>query len=140
MKKRLTHLGFASLLLLMGASCEKSNSSRDNQPTPPNCFKGRLELKGICANYTIQVLEGAIDDALIEKSWTNPATGQVHKNVFGIANYCSFPKELKQGDEFYFTVIEKNDKDCARCEAYYPTPTKKLSIQVSTTPCDIASN
>ena len=98
------------------------------------CYRGRLEIKGICMNYTIKVLEGNIDPSLIMPQWTDEQTGRSHQNVFGLQSRCTFPENIKEGDEFYFT-IGASAQDCVLCQAYYPTPPKTLSITVVSDPC-----
>lgn len=100
------------------------------------CYQARLEIKGVCMNYTIKVLEGTIDPGLIEASWTNPATGQTHQNVFGLASPCDFPSDIAEGDEFYFVLNNNPNMACGVCEAYYPTPAKKLRILAAKAPCN----
>ena len=94
------------------------------------CYKGKLEIKALCLNYTIKVLEGNIDTALLKNTWTDSHSGKTYTNVFGLANPCSFPEKLKQGEEFYFVIENEPKNDCAVCEAFYPTPDKKLGIKV----------
>src|SRR5215203_3922910 len=112
----------AALLLFTvrpGLVCEKEKRA------PTSCFKARLEVKGICMNYTIKVLEGAIDTSLINGTWTDPATGKTYHNVFGLGSICDFPSNIEEGEVFYFT-LNNAAQGCAVCEAYYPTPPKKL--------------
>lgn len=116
-------------VVLTGFQCSKEKAA------PTDCFKARLEIKGVCMNYTIKVLEGTIDPSLIEASWTNPADKTTYQNVFGLASVCNFPPGLKQGDEFYFSINPNPNTNCGVCEAYYPTPSKKLHITVWATPC-----
>lgn len=104
------------------------------EKTPANCYKGRLEVKGLCSNYTIKVLEGNLDPSRIEASWTDEQTGKTHTNVFALGSPCSFPPGLNEGDEFYF-VPDTPVQDCAVCQAYYPKPSKMLSIKVLDKPC-----
>lgn len=111
----------------------QKNCSNTNQK--PGCYKGRLEVKGICSNYTIKVLEGNIDTSKISTSWTDENTNKNYSNVFALDSPCSFPADIEQGDEFYFTIKDERDKDCNVCMAYYPTPPKRLFISVSKTPC-----
>ena len=108
-------------LLLSNSSCSKNKSER---------YKGKLEVAGICMNYTIRVLEGNMDSSLIMDSWIDPTTNQTHTNVFRLANPCDFPAGIKQGDEFYFTLNTTKEKNCVVCMAYYPTPSKTVSIKV----------
>ena len=94
-------------------------------------YKGRLEVAGICMNYTIGVIEGDIDPSTIVNSWTDETTNITYTNVFKLGNPCDFPAGIKQGDEFYFTIDTSKGKDCAVCMAYYPTPSKALSITIA---------
>ena len=121
----------STLISLVVASQKEctNNNKKDG------CYKGRLEIKGICSNYTIAVLEGSLDSSKISKTWTDENTNKTYSNVFALDSRCSFPADIKEGDEFYFTVSETGDKNCNTCMAYYPTPPKGLSIIVSKTAC-----
>lgn len=119
--KKIIPLSALSFLLLSNSDCTKVSSK---------IYKGKLEIKGICMNYTISVPDGSIDPSLVEANWTDESTGQSYKNVFKLGSPCTFPAELNAGDEFEFTIDTTADKDCAVCMAYYPTPSKNLSIKV----------
>lgn len=95
-----------------------------------NKYKGRLEIKGICSNYTISLLEGEMDSSLVSATWTDDHANKSYNNVFGLGNPCQFPDSIKQGDEFYFIIDTTKQEDCMVCMAYYPTPPKKLNIKV----------
>lgn len=113
---------FIAAMVASKTTCNKSSKSS-------GCYKGRLEIKGICSNYTIKLLEGNLDTSLIESQWTDEHTGKTHSNVFALGSPCSFPENIKEGDEFYF-VLDTFKQQCNVCMAYYPTPGKKLSINV----------
>jgi hypothetical protein len=122
----------AALLLftiLTSFRCEKE------QVMPTSCIKARLEVKGLCMNYTIKVLEGNIDPSLINATWTDPVTAITHQNVFGLDSPCDFPSNIAEGEEFYFTINNRTNKGCAVCKAYYPTPPKKLGISATKAAC-----
>src|SRR5690348_11813212 len=108
---------FAALLWNAESKC-------NSKKLAANCFKGKLEIKGICSNYTIRVIEGNVDTSKIAAQWTDENTGKSYKNVFALASPCSFPNYIKEGDEFYFTIKTEKDKDCNVCMAFYPTPSK----------------
>ena len=93
-------------------------------------FRGKLEIKALCMNYTIRLVEGQIDTSKIAATWTDETTGKSYTNVFGLGNPCDFPSTIKQGDEFYFSIGTVKERNCAVCMAYYPTPRKKLIIKV----------
>ena len=123
------------IFLALGVLLTAFSQQRCNKEKPAGtCYKGRLEVKGICSNYTIRVLEGNIDPSKVEASWTDPNTGKTYRNVFALGSPCSFPASLKEGDEFYFT-LQSPVQNCAVCEAYYPKPAKALAIAVLDKPC-----
>jgi hypothetical protein len=112
---------FATLLL---------SASDCNSKKAVTKYKGRLEVKALCMNYTISVLEGTIDKNLVEDEWKDETTGKTYDNAFGLASRCSFPADIKEKDEFYFVIDTSQVQNCMVCMAYYPTPAKKLSIKV----------
>jgi hypothetical protein len=115
---------FISLLAITDSTCRhKENKSISK------CFKGRLEIKGGCMNYTIAIIDGNIDTSLVQSSWKDENTGIAYKNVFALASKCNFPNTINQGDEFNF-VLDTAAQNCAVCMMYYPTPSKKLTIRV----------
>lgn len=120
---RIILLSLLTVCLLSSATCNKA-------ATESTCLRGRLEIQGICSNYTIRLLEGNLDTSLINTTWVDENTGKTYKNVFGLANPCIFDKDLKEGDEFYFRLDSTTARDCMVCMAYYPTPRKKLTIKV----------
>ena len=107
-------------------SAEKCNQKKDGAPV----YKGRLEIKAMCYNYTIKLLEGNIDTSKIVMSWTNASTKKTYTNVFALKNPCNFPASIKEGDEFYFTIDDTPAEPCIVCMVYYPTPGKKLPIKI----------
>lgn len=100
-----------------------------------DCYKARLEVKGICSNYTLKLLEGNIDMSKIVAAWTDETTGKQYANVFGLGSPCNFPDSIKAGDEFYFK-IDTVVQNCMVCMAYYPHPPKSLKIKVINGPCN----
>lgn len=114
-------------IFLLSVSAENCNGNKTKEEAR---LKGRLEVKALCMNYTISLVEGELDRELIEAEWTDESTGKQYKNAFGLGSPCSFPDTIKEGDEFYFTIDTTTKQDCAVCMAYYPTPSKKLKIKV----------
>lgn len=110
-----------SIILLSNSDCSTKKTAR---------LKGKLEIAGICSNYTIKVIEGKIDTSLVVANWTDETTGKTYNNVFKLGSPCTFPATIKQGDEFYFTIDTSPQKDCMVCMAYYPTPEKAIAIKV----------
>lgn len=92
-------------------------------------YKGRLEIKGICMNYTISLLGGDIDTSRIVANWTDENIGKSYANVFRLNQPCGFPDTIDAGEEFFFQ-LDNAEKDCVVCEAYYPVPPKGLAIKV----------
>ena len=113
---------------------KKCSSKKPASGVSTTCFKGRLEVKGPCSNYTIKLLEGVMDTSNLVASWKNEATQKTYTHVFALASACSFPDTIKEGDEFYFTLGSK-PQNCMVCMIYYPKPPKALSITVLGQPC-----
>ena len=111
------------LLSLPAKDCNEKKKERSS-------FRGKLEIKALCMNYTIRLVEGQIDTSKIAATWTDETTGKSYTSVFGLGNPCDFPSTIKQGDEFYFSIVTVKERNCAVCMAYYPTPRKKLIIKV----------
>lgn len=131
-------LSLFSVLLLSNSDCsKKKKAGPDNNEVKttipsgnPGRCKGKLAVAGICKNYTIVVMEGDIDKKLVEAEWTDEATSKKHINAFRLGNPCEFPATIKEGGEFYFVIDTAANKECIVCMAYYPTPSKTLSIKV----------
>ena len=120
-----------SSFILLSAST-KSCKDRKEQDLAPGVYKGRLELKELCMNYTISIQSKNFDTSMVVTNWIDENTGKTYKNVFGLGSRCTFPDSLKTGDEFYFTMDSTTVQNCMVCMAYYPTPRKKLSIKILT--------
>jgi len=110
------------VLAITADKCKNKNES--------TIYKGRLETKGMCMNYTIKLLEGNLDTSKIVSEWKSEATGKTYNNVFALGSVCSFPKTINEGDEFYFTTDSSYVSNCAVCLAYYPKPPKSIAIKV----------
>ena len=111
------------ILCLFSLSCEKQGEVR--------CYKAKLLLRGICGNAVVQILDTTLDRNLYEASWKHAFTGVVYENVAGSLDPCTFPGDLKEGQEFSFTIGPSDQTSgCAVCMAYNPTPTKKLNLIV----------
>lgn len=121
--KQIVLLSVLTTILLSNSDCSKKNTNTGK-------YKARLEIAGICMNYTIRVIEGNMDTARIVPDWTDESNNTSYTNVFKLGNPCDFPASIKQGDEFYFIIDTAKPKDCIVCMAYYPTPPKSLSIKV----------
>ena len=109
--------GTILLSVLAQRKCNKGNGAA-------NCYKGRLEIKALCGNYTIALLEGSLDSSKIEGSWTDEQTSKTYKNVFALGSPCSFPDS-----------VEPTVQNCMVGQAFYPKPAKALSIKVIDKDC-----
>lgn len=132
-------LSLLSTLMLSNSDCKKKNNKEDQATDKTKkqegvkdaiMYTGRLEVAGICKNYTISVIEGEIDQKLVQAEWTDEATKKNYTNAFRLGNPCNFPESIKAGDTFRFIIDDSPQKDCMVCMAYYPTPAKALSIKV----------
>ncbi|HEX2534140.1 MAG TPA: hypothetical protein VHK69_10415, partial [Chitinophagaceae bacterium] len=72
------------LLLFLCAQCTTSRTA-----SAPGCYKARLEVKGMCSNYTIKILEGPVDTGKVAASWTDENTNKSYTNVFALDNACA---------------------------------------------------
>jgi len=116
---------FIPIVIVLAIIADKCKDKNEN-----NIYKGRLEAKGMCMNYTIKLLEGKLDTSKIVSAWKNETTGKIHNNVFALGSVCSFPSTINEGDEFYFTIDSSYVSNCAVCLAYYPKPPKSIAIKV----------
>lgn len=124
--KTLKLLLFLPAIFLLTVSADKCNSKKSGS----DVYKARLEVKGICMNYTLRLLEGNLDTSLVTANWTDETTNKSYANVFALSNPCTFPATIEEGHDFYFKIDSAGKSDCAVCMAYYPTPPKKLHIKV----------
>ena len=120
--KIFTILPLFFILAITTDKCKNKNES--------SFYKGKLEVKGMCMNYTIKLLEGKIDASKLVAEWKNEVTGKTHNNVFALGSVCNFPPTINEGDEFYFTVDTSYVSNCAVCLAYYPKPAKSIAVKV----------
>ena len=113
------------LVFILAITTDKCKTKNEN-----SVFKGKLEVKGMCMNYTIKLLEGNIDTSKLVAEWKNEVTGKTHNNVFALGSVCNFPSTINEGDEFSFTIDTTYVSNCAVCLAYYPKPAKSIAIKV----------
>lgn len=116
-----------SVVILLTISADKCGKKKK---TAKEIYKARLEIKALCMNYTLRLLEGDINTSLISGTWVNESTGKSYTNVFGLGSPCTFPPDIQQGDDFYFKIDSSAKQDCPVCMAYYPSPPRKLAIAV----------
>jgi hypothetical protein len=115
----------APLILILVTTTNKCKNKNES-----SVYKGKLEVKGMCMNYTIKLLAGNIDTSKLVSEWKNEMTGKTHNNVFALGSVCNFPSTMNEGDEFYFTIDTTYVSNCAVCLAYYPKPARSLAIKV----------
>jgi hypothetical protein len=115
----------AQFIFILAVTTDKCKNKNEN-----SIYKGKLEVKGMCMNYTIKLLEGNIDTSKLVTEWKNEVTGKTHNNVFALGSVCNFPSTINEGDEFSFTIDTTYVSNCAVCLAYYPKPTKSIAIKV----------
>jgi hypothetical protein len=123
-----------SFFLLTAKENCKKKKGKTNINTA-GCYKGRLEIKGGCMNYTISITSPNFDTSLVMADWTDENTSKAYKNVFALQSRCTFPDTINAGDEFYFMIDSTSVQNCAVCLMYYPVPMKKLPIKIIPGPC-----
>ena len=122
-------------LLALAPFVSSESTSCNKKSVPADCMKGRLEIKGICSNYVITIIDGPIDTSKVTSAWTDLETNKTYTNAFKLGSPCSFPSALNEGDEFYFEFVNETKEDCAVCMAYRPVPEKINMINVLNAPC-----
>lgn len=122
---------FIIFIVIAFTSCDKQGDVQQ-VVTDSTCFKGKLVLFGLCGNAVVQVLDDRMNPSFYEKTWKDESTGIVYENVMGNANFCNFPGELKEGQEFYFRIDPPTSlpTDCVNCKALSPTPQTRQYIQI----------
>ena len=134
MKKRKLFILFVALtaiIFLPGFTCKKETI--DTRLS--GCIKGRLVVKGPCAQYVIQVISGDAGNADIAPNWLDPETNINYTNVFTVKNHCYFPA-LNPGDEFNFYFIRQvKTMDCIVCLAARATPLQGNEVQYTGSTC-----
>jgi len=115
----------APLVFILAITTNKCKNKNET-----SVYKGKLEVKGMCMNYTIKLLEGNVDTSKLVAEWKNEMTGKTHTNVFALGSVCNFPSSINEGDEFFFTIDTTYVSNCAVCLAYYPKPPKSIAIKV----------
>ena len=115
----------APIIFILAITTNKCKNKNEG-----SVYKGRLEVKGMCMNYTIKLLEGNIEASKLMAEWKNEVTGKTYSNVFALGSVCNFPSTLNEGDEFYFSIDTTYVSNCAVCLAYYPKPAKSIAIKV----------
>ncbi|HEX3167582.1 MAG TPA: hypothetical protein VHQ93_15030, partial [Chitinophagaceae bacterium] len=89
----------APIIFILAITTNKCKNKNEG-----SVYKGRLEVKGMCMNYTIKLLDGNIDTSKLVSEWKNEITGKTHNNVFALGSVCNFPPTINEGDEFSFTI------------------------------------
>ena len=117
----------APFVFILLVTTDKCKNKKEN-----SVYKGKLEVKGMCMNYAIKLLEGSIDTSKLVAEWKDESTGKIHNNVFALGSVCNFPPTINEGDEFSFTIDTSYVSNCAVCLAYYPKPAKSIAIKVVT--------
>jgi hypothetical protein len=117
-------------LLIVAAFILATTINKCKNKNESSIYKGKLEVKGMCMNYTIKLMEGKIDPSKLVAEWKNEVTGKTHNNVFALGSACNFPSTINEGDEFYFSIDTTYVSNCAVCLAYYPKPAKSIAIKV----------
>jgi hypothetical protein len=115
----------APLVFILATTTNKCKNKNET-----SVYKGKLEVKGMCMNYTIKLLEGNVDTSKLVAEWKNGMTSKTHTNVFALGSVCHFPSTINEGDEFFFTIDTTYVSNCAVCLAYYPKPPKSIAIKV----------
>ncbi|HZH38578.1 MAG TPA: hypothetical protein VEX17_00750 [Bacillales bacterium] len=112
-------------------SNDKEKTTTDKgEETNKQCYLGKLEIKGMCGQYVVRIISKNKNKMNVAPTWKDPNSGKVYKNVFTVANHCSFPSSIQQGQTFNFTITNDTKNDCMTCQAFTPVPDQSIAIQV----------
>lgn len=83
-----------------------------------------------CATIVIQILDNAYYH--LGETWTMEGTSNTYEHVAVVSNKCEMPESLKEGDTFFFKVINESDakNDCAVCMMYDYPPSRGIFLKV----------
>ena len=119
---------FVSVFFLL--SCDKQQDIQQ-VISDSTCYKGKLVLVGLCGNAVVQVLDERMPTSFYEATWKDESTGITNQKVMGNANYCNFPANLKENEEFYFRINSSEVIDnCFTCKAVSPSPKTRQFIEI----------
>jgi len=89
------------LVFLILFSCKEDATALVCEEYP---YRAKLVIKGICFNYVVEFIDAGPNSNLVDSQWTDEMTGKVYNNAFRLSNYCDFPAEIQEGDEFFFSL------------------------------------
>ena len=115
------------LILLLLIAC-----GNDDDVEQDKIYTGKLVIQGVCMHYVIQVNDTDFPQELIEKNWTDEASGIEYENVFALESVCEFPENIEENDFFKFKIGNNPKMNCFVCESYTPVPKKYIKISVKT--------
>src|SRR5918998_1611997 len=129
--KTLATLGCIIIGLFLGSGCEKNdldcNKELVDQQT---CLTGVLVKAGICGQRVIKVTSHNKGGLAYAAIWQDQSSGKTYENVFTVANSCTFPTTIKEGEQINFKLTTNTANDCAQCMAITPVPAEKNNIIV----------
>jgi len=112
-------------------ACNKlpANGNGNNDSNDSTKIKAKV-IRITCASTVIEILDAAHYNLGV--SWTMEGTTNSYEHVAVVANKCEFPSNLKEGDSFYFQVINESEasNDCAVCMMYDYPPNKSIFLKV----------
>jgi hypothetical protein len=119
-------------IMLFPIGCSEKNVESDFNEFQEsgNCYKARLEKKGMCGQRVVTILEDEKSGLSYAQSWVDGSTGVIYVNVFSVKNGCDFPAGIKEGDTFSFINVSGGKINCGQCEAYTPVPAEEMFIKV----------
>ncbi len=106
------------LMLCSGIMCQPTTVT-------PSTYTGKLVLQKACGHLVIQVLDGSIDPGKVDPLWKDSVNDSTYINVFTVANQCTFPDNLAEGDTLSFQLDYNPPPTsplCDECYVFYPTP------------------
>lgn len=118
---------FIILVTLFSVSCIQIHNTGNTNTGQ------RIKAKVIritCASTVIQVLDSAYYN--LGETWTMQGTSNTYEHVAVVSNKCELPSTLKEGDVFFFKIINESEakNDCVVCMMYDFPPSKGIYLKV----------
>lgn len=110
------------LFAIVSKTCQKSQSAA--------MIRGKVVHRS-CATIAVQLLD-EMHYELGQEKWQQADGTPSLEHVFAVANICSFPAQVKAGQEVSFVILEKDTTmdECMTCELWDNPPTQKQIVKV----------
>lgn len=115
------------ICLLIASSCSSRNTAIST--SEKELIKAKI-VRLSCASTVIQIIDESY--TYLGQTWTEMGTNKKVANAVNVINKCDVPKYFKEGDLFYFRLIDKSEasQQCIACTMMDFPPEKSIYIRV----------